>query len=94
MLHGLLLHGAEPFSVRMQLGHQLLEARRMRQRIEVLPEDAHVLAGLLDALLRRAALHVELDLAQAALVRLDLLETHKKLLQFFLVCHSFLLSSF
>ena len=87
MLHGLLLHRRQPLAVRVQLLDQSLKALVMGQLVDLLAQHGHILAGLGDALLGRAALHVKAQLADAAPVGVDLIEAGKEFFQLLLIRH-------
>ena len=86
MPDGALLRGGEPFAVLVQLGKQGYIFLRVGELVDLLAEDRHIVPRLSETLLRRAAFHIELHLADAALVRVDFIQKRVELFQFLFVC--------
>ena len=88
VLNSLFLHRAQTLAVLVKRADQALIFSGMGQLVELLAQNGHVLAGLGHALLRGAALHIKLQLAQAAAVCVNLLQKLEELFQFLLVGHN------
>ena len=88
VLHGLALGEAQALAVRVELPHQGGILRGVGQGVDVLSQQGHVVPRLLHALLRGAALHVEVQLADGPAVGLRLVQDGGEPLPFLLIRHS------
>ena len=87
MLHQLLLCRRQLRAVLMQAADQLLQFLFVLQGKKLLADNRHVRPGLRHAHGRRAAFQVELQLAQRALINLDLLQLLVQLVHLLRMIH-------
>ena len=87
VLHDLLLHRRQSLTVRVQLGYKLGVALGVREPEMPVGQNGHIRARLLHAVLRRAALHVKIQLAHGAGINAGLVEQPAQPVKFLLICH-------
>ena len=87
VLHDLLLHRRQSLTVRVQLGYKLGVALGVREPEMPVGQNGHIRARLLHAVLRRAALHIELQLAHGTGIDAGFVEQFTQTVKFLLICH-------
>ena len=78
MLYGFFLYRAQALAVFVKLAYQALIFLGMGHFVKLFAQNSHILAGLRHALLRSAALHVKLYLADAPGIGLNFIQQREE----------------